>query len=65
MPLLQLADEHAPAAPDMRLSGDPGAWPQQILDLAARTLAGDYQPQSIVHKHIDFQLTRGLLGIST
>ena len=65
VPLLQLADEHAPAAPDMRLSGDPGAWPQQILDLAARTLAGDYQPQSIVHKHIDFQLTRGLLGIST
>ncbi len=65
VPLLQLADEHAPAAPDLRLSGDPGGWPQQILDLAALTLTGDYQPQSTVHNHIDFQLTRGLLGIST
>ena len=65
VPLLQLADEHAPAASDLRLSGDSAKWPQQILDLAARTLAGDYQPQSTVHNHIDFQLTRGLLGIST
>ena len=65
VPLLQLAGEHAPAAPDLHLCGDSGAWPQQILDLAARTLAGDYQPHSTVHNHIDFQLTRGLLGIST
>ena len=65
VPVLQLAGEHAPAAPDLRLCGDPGAWPQQILDLAAQTLAGDYQSQSTVHNHIDFQLTRGLLGIST
>ena len=65
VPVLQLAGEHAPAAPDLRLCGDPGAWPQLILDLAAQTLAGDYQSQSTVHNHIDFQLTRGLLGIST
>ena len=65
VPVLQLAGEHAPAAPDLRLCGDPGAWPQQLLDLAAQTLAGDYQSQSTVHNHIDFQLTRGLLGIST
>ena len=65
VPLLQLAGEHAPAAPDLRLCGDPGAWPQQILDLAAQTLAGDFQPHSTVHNHFDFQLTRGLLGIST
>ena len=65
VPLLQLAGEHASAAPDLRLCGDVGEWPQQILDLAARTLARDYQPQSTVHNHIDFQLTRGLLGIST
>ena len=65
VPVLQLAGEDAPAAPDLRLCGDPGAWPQQILDLAAQTLAGDYQPRSNVHNHIDFQLTRGLLGIST
>ena len=65
VPILQLAGEDAPAALDLRLCGDLGAWPQQILDLAARTLAGDYQPHSVVHNHIDFQLTRGLLGIST
>ncbi|MCY4081000.1 MAG: UxaA family hydrolase [Caldilineaceae bacterium] len=65
VPLLQLAGEHAPAAPDLRLCGDFGAWPQQILDLAAQTLAGDYQSHSTVLNHIDFQLTRGLLGIST
>ena len=65
VPILQLAGEEARAAPDLRLCGDPGAWPQQILDLTARTLAGSYQPQCTVHKHIDFQLTRGLLGIST
>ena len=65
MPILQLAGEDARAAPDLRLCGDTGAWPQQILDLAARTLAGSYQPQSTVHNLIDFQLTRGLLGIST
>ncbi len=65
VPILQLAGEDAPTAPDLRLCGDPGAWPQQILDLAARTRAGSYQPQSTVHNLIDFQLTRGLLGIST
>ncbi len=65
VPILQLAGEHAPAAPDLRLCGDPGAWPQQTLDLAAKTLAGSYQPQSTVHNLVDFQLTRGLLGIST
>ena len=65
VPILQLAGEDAPASPDLRLCGDTGAWPQQILDLAARTLAGSYQPQSTVHNLIDFQLTRGLLGIST
>ena len=65
VPILQLAGEHAPAAPDLRLFGDSGAWPQQIRKLAAQTLAGDYQPHSAVHNHIDFQLTRGLLGIST
>ena len=65
VPILQLADEHASAAPDLRLCGDPGTWPQQILDLAAQTLTGSYQPQSTLHNLIDFQLTRGLLGIST
>ncbi len=65
VPLLQLAGEGAPSASDLRLCRDPRAWPHQILDLAARTLAGDYQPQSAVHNHLDFQLTRGLLGIST
>ena len=66
VPFLQLADQSARAAPDLRLHRDaPSEWPKQILDLAAQTLAGDYQPQSMVHNHIDFQLTRGLLGIST
>ncbi len=66
VPLLHLAGANARAAPDLTLLGDaPSEWPGQILDLAAQTLAGDYQPQNMVHKNIDFQLTRGLLGIST
>ena len=65
VPLLQLAGERARAAPDLRLQGNPAGWPQHILDLAAQTLAGEYQPQNMAHQHIDFQLTRGLLGIST
>ncbi len=65
VPLLQLAGEDAPVSPDLKLGGDPSTWPQRILDLAARTLGGEYQPQNVVHSNVDFQLTRGLLGIST
>ena len=65
VPLLQLADGSAGAAADLKLHGSSSQWPRQILDLAARTLAGDYQSQSMAHNHIDFQLTRGPLGIST
>ncbi len=65
VPLLQLAAEQAPTTPDLRLDGDPSAWPQRILDLAALTLDGEYQPQNMLHSNVDFQLTRGLLGIST
>ena len=65
VPLLQLAGERAPVTPDLILGGDPSAWPQRILNLAALTLDGEYQPQNMVHSNVDFQLTRGLLGIST
>ncbi|MDE0183761.1 MAG: UxaA family hydrolase [Caldilineaceae bacterium] len=65
VPLLQLAGERAPVTPDLTLGGDPSAWPLRILNLAALTLDGEYQPQNMVHSNVDFQLTRGLLGIST
>ena len=65
VPLLQLAGESAPVTPDLKLGGDPSAWPQRILNLAALTLDAEYQPQNMVHSNVDFQLTRGLLGIST
>ena len=65
VPLLQLAGENAPVTPDLKLGGDPSAWPQRILELAALTLDGEYKPQNMVNSNIDFQLTRGLLGIST
>ena len=49
---------------DALLDNDPAAWPQQLADLLAQTLGRRRQPKAMRAGNIDFQFTRGLLGVS-
>ena len=49
---------------DVVLDGDPASWPQALADLLAQTLGGQLQPKAMRAGNIDFQFTRGLLGVS-
>jgi hypothetical protein len=49
---------------DAVLGRDPEAWPQLLADLLAQTLGGQLQPKAMRAGNIDFQFTRGLLGVS-
>ena len=49
---------------DAVLEGDPDAWPQTLADLLTQTLAGKRQPKATRAGNIEFQFTRGLLGVS-
>jgi len=49
---------------DALLEGDPDSWPQSLAGLLTRTLAGEHQPKAMRAGNIDFQFTRGLLGVS-
>ncbi len=69
VPVLQVASEENVAqqfADDMdaQLDRDPDDWPQQLAGLLAQTLGGQAQPKATRSGNIDFQFTRGLLGIS-
>ena len=50
---------------DLTLQGDNADWTEQILATMAAIVAGQQQPRTWLDNHIDFQLTRGWLGIST
>ena len=77
IPLVQitspLPDDHRPMTDfDMVMQGDPASWPEQalqmVLRVASRTGSPDAlrdMPRSFTQGNIDFQITRGLLGIST
>jgi altronate dehydratase len=69
LPLLQVTS--AAAAPgaaqedfDFVLQGNAAAWPQQLLRQILEVAAGQYTPQLFAQDNADFQITRGLLGIS-
>ncbi|MFN8453328.1 MAG: UxaA family hydrolase [Anaerolineae bacterium] len=49
---------------DLNLAGASGAWAEQIMQLLAQVLSGQYSPKLHRQGNIDFQITRGLLGIS-
>ncbi len=49
---------------DRVLVGDPAAWPQTLATLLAHTLAGRHRPRAMQVGNVDFQLTRGPLGVS-
>jgi hypothetical protein len=49
---------------DIVLAGDELTWPDEILARIAALAAHEYTPQGFRQGNIDFQITRGLLGIS-
>ncbi|WP_274648784.1 UxaA family hydrolase [Paenibacillus humicola] len=49
---------------DLPLSGDPNAWTKQILERSKEIIEHTYTPRLFRQGNVDFQLTRGLLGVS-
>ena len=49
---------------DLVLQGDSSDWMEQIRDLLLRAVSRTYQPKLLEQGNIDFQITRGLLGVS-
>jgi hypothetical protein len=69
VPLLQITDRLQVVEPfgddmDLVLDGDPAAWPGQILAQIAAVAGGHYTPRLYQLGNVDFQVTRGLLGVS-
>ena len=71
VPLLQVAEDNATTASyahdlDLLLeSTQLSEWTEQVLQLLLRTGSRQYVPRAVEQRNIDFQLTRGLLGVST
>ncbi|MCB0141586.1 MAG: hypothetical protein KDE50_16895, partial [Caldilineaceae bacterium] len=49
---------------DLVLTGAAQEWPTQILQLISDLIGGDHAPKLMQQGNIDFQITRGLLGVS-
>jgi altronate dehydratase len=49
---------------DLVLTGDPGNWQNELFQLITRVLEHQYTPKLYQQGNIDFQLTRGLLGVT-
>jgi altronate dehydratase len=49
---------------DLVLGGDPAHWSQEMLRLLIETFLCEYSPRSFEQGNVDFQITRGSLGIS-
>jgi hypothetical protein len=49
---------------DLYLSGDPAGWIDELLALTVRVLEHQVAPKLYQQGNIDFQLTRGLLGVT-
>lgn len=60
-PLFQVG----PGGSDLVLSPtDPQAEARRVLDLIVRAASGSVIPKLAAHQHVDFQITRGLEGVS-
>ena len=69
LPVLQIAaTDDCPSGVafdlDVLLAGDDAAWPDLLLARIGELAAHDYVPKGFSQGNIDFQITRGLLGIS-
>ena len=63
VPVLQVSDR-AVSDVDLVLSGEAEAWVGKLLDKVVATLEGSYRPNATKQGNVDFQLTRGALGVS-
>ncbi|MCL4835941.1 MAG: UxaA family hydrolase [Caldilineaceae bacterium] len=69
VPVLQVTGEESveqryAADMDAVLGDDPAGWAQEMADLLAATLGRVHKPKAAQVGNIDFQFTRGLLGVS-
>ena len=69
VPVLQVAEVASPlsgfaADIDLALTGLSSGWPEQILRQIIATADGTYAPRLYQLGNVDFQITRGLLGVS-
>ncbi|RAP75741.1 UxaA family hydrolase [Paenibacillus montanisoli] len=69
VPMLQIASEPAMLQNydndlDLLLMGDANAWTEQILKRIKQTIEHAYTPRLYQQGNVDFQLTRGFLGVS-
>ena len=68
IPVLQVAADALPGPfredVDLILTGGPADWRRGVLDLIRNTAAGKHAPRAAVVGNTDFQITRGLLGVS-
>jgi altronate dehydratase len=70
IPVLQLCSEQAindryGGDIDLHLEGDAASWPEQMLSLLVRTAGRDYIARSTAMGNTAFQVSRGLLSVST
>jgi altronate dehydratase len=49
---------------DLILAGETGEWPDKILQRIVDVASRQYTPKLHRQGHLDFQITRGLLGVS-
>ena len=69
VPMLQMTSEQSMLQKheqdvDLVLSGNPTLWANQILERSKQILEHTYTPRLYQQGNIDFQLTRGFLGVS-
>jgi hypothetical protein len=69
VPVVQVTSNPAVSAAfgadlDLALSGEAASWNDQILSLLVATLQREYSPRLFQQGNIDFQLTRGFLGVT-
>jgi len=63
IPVLQLS-EHPHGQTDLLLTGEPYADSDRLLNMLIATFTGDYLPNVLQSGNVNFQVTRGLLGVS-
>jgi hypothetical protein len=49
---------------DLVLEGEAAAWTDRLLDLLCAVVSRRYTPRAAGQGNTDFQITRGLLGVS-
>lgn len=65
VPVLQVTTDPALAQTvDLALEGPPAAWGEAVLALIRQTASRRYLPSALRRGEFDFQMTRGLLGVS-